>query len=142
MAAKQVRILEEKLVGNKVLPISAYCYKSNIPHTLILEDLTTLGFKMADRHSRLDLEHSVIALKGLAKFHALSLALNDKDTSILETFKNEFIYTEQNRELMKSFTQTTFDALINVVERWNGYEKYGDKLRAVIPVIFDPFYPM
>lgn len=131
------RLLEDKLPDQKIQPLSAYCYRSDEPHTLILEDLTILGFKMADRHSRLDLEHCIVALKGLAKFHALSVALNDKDPSILETFKSESIFIEKNRELMKSFTQSTFDALINVIGRWNGYEKYGEKIRAVIPIIFD-----
>ncbi|KAJ9583827.1 hypothetical protein L9F63_021830 [Diploptera punctata] len=131
------RLLENSLPEKSIQPLSPYCYKSDIPHTLILEDLTTLGFKMANRHSRLDLQHTLIALKGLAKFHAASVALNEKDPSILETFKTECIYIEKNRDIMQSFTHATYDALINVVSQWNGYEKYIEKMKAVIPMYFD-----
>ena len=132
-----IRIFESKIPDEKINPLSAYCFKSSIPFSLILEDLTTLDFQMADRHSRLDLKHSILALKGLAKFHALSVALNEQDPSILEDFKTEVMFVEKNREVMKTCTQRMLDAIANTVEKWKGYEKYGANLRAVVPVLID-----
>lgn len=43
------------------------------PSILILEDLKSQGFQMADRCTGLDLSHSKLALVGLAKFHATSI---------------------------------------------------------------------
>ncbi|XKL61894.1 hypothetical protein PGB90_001727 [Kerria lacca] len=41
--------------------------------SLILEDLSESGFKTQDKKIKLDLNHSKIALRSLAQFHALSL---------------------------------------------------------------------
>jgi len=49
----------------------------------------------------------------------------------------ETIYTEKNLDAMVKFTVTSFNALANVVEKWSGFEKYGDKLRLIIPTICD-----
>lgn len=41
------------------------------PHELIVfEDLKTSGYKMADRFEKLDLNHGLLTLSKLAKFHA------------------------------------------------------------------------
>ncbi|XKL61895.1 hypothetical protein PGB90_001728 [Kerria lacca] len=48
-------------------------YAATALKSLILEDLSESGFKMVDKKTRLDLEHSKIALRSLAQFHALSL---------------------------------------------------------------------
>jgi len=54
-----------------------YVQKEN-PMLLVIEDLAPLGFRMACRQSGLDLAHSVLALRGLARFHAASVALCEK----------------------------------------------------------------
>jgi len=56
---------------------SLYVQNEN-PTLLVIEDLTFLGFRMADRLSGLDLAHSILALQGLARFHAASVAICEK----------------------------------------------------------------
>jgi len=48
------------------------------PILLVIEDLAPLGFRMANRLSGLDLAHSIWALRGLARFHAASVAICEK----------------------------------------------------------------
>jgi RecA/RadA recombinase len=96
----------------------------------------TLGFQMANRHDRLDLLHCTLALKGLAKFHAASVALYDKNANCMDDYV-EIMYTEKNRDAIMGFLAPSINALANVVEKWSGFEKYGDKLRLIIPTICD-----
>jgi hypothetical protein len=128
--------LQQNIEGREVQHLTPFCYKTSRPHTLILEDLMTLGFKMANRLGRLDLLHCTLALKGLAKFHAASVALHDKNPNSMDDYV-ENMYTEKNRHFIVKFTASTINALANVVERWSGFEKYGDKLRGVLPKFWD-----
>lgn len=48
------------------------------PVFLVIEDLATLGFRMADRQAGLDLSHCLLAVRGLARFHASSVAVCEK----------------------------------------------------------------
>lgn len=56
------------------------CFKAaEKPHDLmVLEDLNASGYKMANRFEKLDLEHAMITLAKLAKFHATSLVFSQK----------------------------------------------------------------
>lgn len=48
-------------------------YAATALKSLILENLNESGFKIKDKKTRLDLNHSEIALRSMAQFHALSL---------------------------------------------------------------------
>lgn len=65
-----------KLIGgiHKFNGYSLYTQKDN-PKLLVIEDLAPLGFRMADRQAGLDIEHALLAIRGLAKFHACSVKL-------------------------------------------------------------------
>ena len=128
--------LQQNIQGREVQNLTPFCYKTSRPQTLVLEDLMTLGFQMANRHDRLDLLHCTLALKGLAKFHAASVALYDKNPNCMDDYV-EIMYTEKNRDGMMKFMDPSINALANVVEKWSGFEKYGDKLRLIIPTICD-----
>lgn len=68
-----------KLLGPKhrISAKGLYVQKEN-PMLLVIEDLAPLGFRMADRMAGLDLDHCILALHGLARFHAASVALCEK----------------------------------------------------------------
>lgn len=48
------------------------------PPMIVFEDLMPLGFHMADREAGLDLDHCVLAIQNLARFHGSSVALCEK----------------------------------------------------------------
>jgi hypothetical protein len=91
---------------------------------------------MADRRSRLDLLHCKLAIKSLARFHAMSVALHDKNPSSMDAYA-ECMYTEKNREVLSNFLASSINAFANVVEKWSGFEEYGNKFRRLIPTSFD-----
>lgn len=68
-----------KLLGPNY-PLNAQCiYVQRDKSTfLMLEDLMPLGFGMADRLTGLDMNHCLLAIRGLARFHAASVALCEK----------------------------------------------------------------
>jgi hypothetical protein len=77
-----------------------------------------------------------VALKGLAKFHAASVALYDKNPNSMDEYA-ENVYIEKNRDVTMNFTASTINALANVVEKWPGFEEYADKIRGIIPKFWD-----
>lgn len=67
---------------NKLLPghpLSAKCLyvEQGDPTLLVLEDLAP-QFRMGDREAGLDLNHCTLAIRGLARFHAASVAVVEK----------------------------------------------------------------
>lgn len=130
------RLLRQHDEGRQIHCLTPFCYKTSRPHTLILEDLMTSGFKMADRRARLDLAHCKMTVKNLARFHAMSLALYDEDPTSMDEY-SEKVYNDTSREMMMNFITSAINALANVVERWPGFEKYGDKFRRLLPTIWD-----
>lgn len=71
-----------KLLGpeNRISGLGLYVQKEN-PTLLVMEDLATLGYRMACRHAGLDLDHCKLAIRGLARFHASSVAVCEKVSS-------------------------------------------------------------
>lgn len=67
-----------KLLGPKYRLSGKGLYVQENPTLLVIEDLAPLGFRMADRLAGLDLTHSTLALHGLARFHAASVAVIEK----------------------------------------------------------------
>jgi hypothetical protein len=130
------KILQQNVEGREMQHLTPFWYKISRPHTLILEDLMTLGFKMAKRQDRLDLHHCTVALKGLAKFHAASVALHDKNPNSMDDYV-ESGFIEKNRDTIVRLTTSNINALANVVKNWPGFEKYGEKLRRIIPTYWD-----
>lgn len=61
---------------------TGYYTQSEDPVLLVLEDLSPLGYRMACRHSGLDMEHTLLAIRGLAKFHAASVAVCEKVSAV------------------------------------------------------------
>lgn len=68
------RLLNDTKLSGKCL----YTQYDNPLAMLVIEDLAPLGFRMADREAGLDLQHCILAIRGLAKFHASSVAVCEK----------------------------------------------------------------
>lgn len=66
-------------------------YGTDGKDALILEDISKCGYQMVDGHKQMDLEHCTVALKLLAKFHALGVKVHETDPQILDQVRNESV---------------------------------------------------
>jgi Ecdysteroid kinase-like family len=73
------------------------CYKAiteDKSEAIFLEDLTPQGFVLFDRFKPLTKDHVTVTLKTLAKFHAMSISMNDQQPELLRpyrSFQNSFV---------------------------------------------------
>lgn len=68
-------------------------------YILIMEDLTVKNFRMWPKHEMITLDHELVVLRELAKFHAISFAMQDQRPSEFAEFKK--------------LTDVIFDVIIN-----------------------------
>ncbi|XP_069690937.1 uncharacterized protein [Periplaneta americana] len=125
------RVLDEVMPG-KYHPFAAkhiYSHVNEISSVIITEDLKELGFRNLERTAGLDMEHCVVVLRSLARFHAASVALKEREPEVLEPFKN--VKMMQNiKEEFGDFVNSTVLKIANDVEKWPEYgEKYAHKIR-------------
>nr|XP_034178777.1 uncharacterized protein LOC117603563 [Osmia lignaria]XP_034178778.1 uncharacterized protein LOC117603563 [Osmia lignaria] len=118
---------EERLCAN------VYHVRMDPPLCLILEDLSVLGFRMANRQLGLDMDHALMALRGIARFHAASVALCEKEPKYKEQYRKGMISIEYPEE-MHTYIPSTLKAMADEVEKWPELGKpYADKIRAFAP---------
>ncbi|XP_046749906.1 uncharacterized protein LOC124413403 [Diprion similis] len=84
-------------------PLGARCLYHQIekPTHIVIEDLTPKGFKMAHRRLGLDLSHSVLVVRNLARFHASSIALREKDLKAIDKYKKGIFHKDHPIEIRK-----------------------------------------
>lgn len=102
---------------------------------LVLEDLAVKKFVMADRKVGLSLEQIKLSLVKLARFHAASMVLMEKNPALFESF-DVGMFSREN-SAFHDFFSSNMDALINEVSSWNGYETYAEKLRKLKQNMFE-----
>ncbi|XP_033167217.1 uncharacterized protein LOC117145611 [Drosophila mauritiana] len=102
---------------------------------LIFEDLNARGFVMPDRLVGLDQKLARIVLRKLAKMHATSAVLNERENHILESYDRGFFnrYTDNYEPAFVGMLQ----AATRRVAQWPGYEKYAEKLKALVPIYME-----
>ncbi|KAK2581489.1 hypothetical protein KPH14_005154 [Odynerus spinipes] len=87
------------------------------PEFLMIEDLATLGFRMADRQSGLDLDHCVIALRALARFHASSVAICEKEPETKQLYQKG-MYSHKHPAKMQDFFIQGTKSLVREARKW------------------------
>ncbi|KAH8414018.1 hypothetical protein KR222_001936 [Zaprionus bogoriensis] len=103
--------------------------------SLIFEDLNVRGFVMPDRLVGLDLKLARLVLRKLAKMHATSAVLNERECGVLESYDRGMFnrYTDNYAPCFLGFLQ----ACSKRVAQMPGLEKYADKLQALLPVYME-----
>ncbi|XP_030382235.1 uncharacterized protein LOC115629807 isoform X2 [Scaptodrosophila lebanonensis] len=98
--------------------------------TIVFDDLTQYGYKLASRQSGLNEEHCVVILKKLGKFHASSMVLAEKEPTVREHFTSGMLdenYIRTNERFI-NFMTLQLSTLASVVAKWPGYEQLAEKL--------------
>jgi hypothetical protein len=63
-----------------------------------MEDLLPLGFKMVNRHDGLDLDHCLLVMRQLGKFHATSVLVRQQDPDCMDIFQQSVVAEPINQE--------------------------------------------
>lgn len=101
-------------------------------NVMIFSDLSRKGFVMADRTSGLDLTHTKMSLKVMAKLHAGSLKLAEMYPTIFDRYKTGMMNRKTNA--FYPFFYHTYDALTEEVGTWETeWQYYASKLRKLRP---------
>lgn len=104
--------------------------------TLILDDLNERGYTLMDKKNQLNLEHSIAAVKALAKYHALSVKLFETSEQTINLIK----VPPREKPTTKS-PNTLFDKFNNTVDTLSLPEHIRDKVKRFqfehIPEAFD-----
>ncbi|GAB0087773.1 hypothetical protein DMENIID0001_021190 [Sergentomyia squamirostris] len=101
---------------NDNIIFSARCYyEDKATKSLFFEDLVVRDYICANRVQRLDVAHAKLALRKLAKYHASSIILKEKEPGIYEECNKAFLgrdYPDGTEFCLKNF-----DALLLVVSK-------------------------
>ncbi|KAK4874387.1 hypothetical protein RN001_013747 [Aquatica leii] len=111
--------LKEKIAPKKY-------YASMEPENIIvIQDLSALHYKMANRQEGLNLEHCLLAIKKLAYFHAFSLALYEKYPKTMDQFNKGML---SKTEAFEQYFSTVYQGTVNACKREPCLQKYYDKI--------------
>ncbi|KAK4874389.1 hypothetical protein RN001_013749 [Aquatica leii] len=115
----------EKIKYNKCVAPKAYYLSTQPKNVLVLEDLSTLNYKIANRQEGLNLEHCLLSIEKLAYFHAASLALYEKNPKIMDEYSKGIISRTETFLYMFSIS---FQETLDVCKREPSLQKYYKKI--------------
>ncbi|KAH8232365.1 hypothetical protein KR032_004872 [Drosophila birchii] len=118
---------------DKIFPTAIFVDRDRM--AIIFEDLSVAGYVMADRVRRLNEEHTHLILRKLAKFHAASAVLNEREKGCLEGYDRGFFNKYTN-----AYSGYFVGGLL-AAARWMSkvpkLAHYGEKLFALAPHYMD-----
>ncbi|GLH16795.1 Uncharacterized protein GBIM_21079 [Gryllus bimaculatus] len=92
---------------------------------LVMEDLRPAGFRLADRKRGLGLRHSLLALRGLARFHAASHALLRQRPELERALDNMLNVSDQGHQ---DFVKGELEATALACRSWPGFQEIAERL--------------
>ncbi|KAH8355535.1 hypothetical protein KR200_002752 [Drosophila serrata] len=98
---------------------------------LLMENLQSSGFKMADRMKGLDMEHMKSCLKKLAQWHAASIKYKELNGPYPPLYKDG-IYIEQTRDTFQNMFASAKKSYLEVLGKFDGAEEYVGKLSWIL----------
>lgn len=135
-AARMANILQEASPDECSQFLARYLY--SCPGTIVMQDLCAEGFKRAERRQGLDLSHCLLAMRMLARFHAASVLLHERDPEAMAVYDQNFFSDPKTREGLQKFIFGNFRSVVKAVETWPGYaERYAGKLCALADSMLD-----
>lgn len=122
-------ILSEIGEDGKTFPTVMAVYREL--DVIVLEDLREKNFVMAERLKGLDISHMELGLSGLAKIHAASMILSEKDKNAFKGFEHGF-YNRKTRAFDTMY-ESNLAVFAEEVSTWTDWEQSGyfaSKLKA------------
>lgn len=97
---------------------------------IVLEDLRESGFRMCNRQAGLDLEHSELVLRNLARLHAASVLLHARDPQAVGSY-TDIMYKAEKRDQLDKFITPTLESFAKIADGWtdSATAGYAEKMR-------------
>ncbi|KAJ9590309.1 hypothetical protein L9F63_027852, partial [Diploptera punctata] len=114
-------------------PFAAKCiYVHHAPQArgMVLEDLKTEGFRLANVSLGLDLKHCQLVLGKIAQYHAASIVLHEKNPNCFQKFLSNF-YNSDSVKKFEPVVRGTIRSCAEMISTCPGYEKYVDVLHSL-----------
>lgn len=98
---------------------------------IVLEDLAEAKYILADRFTGLDLKHILMVMRKLARMHAASVVIHQKDPTAYRNFDAGMFSSKYSvcNEMFVSFCKAFVDELTS----WEGFEYYAEKVSKLRP---------
>ncbi|XP_016980506.2 uncharacterized protein LOC108045633 [Drosophila rhopaloa] len=117
----------------RIFPTAIYVDRERM--AIIFEDLSVQGYVMADRVRRLNEEHTHLILRKLAKLHAASAVLNERENGSLESYDRGFFNRYTNA--YKGYFVGGLLAAARWMSQVPKMAHYAEKLFALAPHYMD-----
>ncbi|XP_055371363.1 uncharacterized protein LOC129605555 [Condylostylus longicornis] len=128
----------EKILGGNV-KLSPKCfYAVNEPvTTIVFEDMSQQGYEVSDRINGLDEIHIKILLEKIAKFHAASMILAEKDPNLMKSFHRGMFHSMDCLAKDTVFIGN-LDYLADTVDKkWSDFDAIANKIRNIKKKFYD-----
>lgn len=94
---------------------------------IVLEDLKQGGFTIGNRCVGLDLDHALLAVEKVSKFHAASLIYLEKHGKFDEKFNMGFFSVKMYTNEWKQYYSAIFHSFLEAISTWPDFEKIVNK---------------
>ena len=121
-----IKIFKRRTGLSEIAAVAPKYFKHPKTNSLFLEEIR--GLNMLNRKTGFTLPQMQLAIKYLAKFHAMSIGWLAEDSSIPKKLSGEIFFCEDNREIIKGYFVRPIDVLIEEVGCWSGYKSFQEKL--------------
>ncbi|XP_069701069.1 uncharacterized protein [Periplaneta americana] len=129
----KIHALLQKAMPDSFQPLAPKCYYA-CKAFVVMEDLTALGFKMENRRVGLDLQHCLLVMRTIARFHAASVILNQRYPESIKKFLVSFYHDPGTVSAWSKFFSGMATTLVEELDTWSeDFKKYADVLRRQIP---------
>lgn len=110
-----------KVLDEPVASMSSDCYYVHVngAHSLlVLEDLKPLEYVMHERQNGIDLDHCLMVMEKIARFHAASVVLYNKESAKIPKIFDEGLYC--NVDMIKDWVMLSFRSCSKAAMKWPG----------------------
>jgi hypothetical protein len=119
-----------KNVSPEPFSASALCSSASAhpSYAIVMEDLKAQGFSMAERIAGLDMNHCLLVMRQLARYHAASAVIHEKEPEHFREFLDS-LYVKNPTETTERIFKINAENLANEVEKWPDHkERFYEKL--------------
>ncbi|XP_050664906.1 uncharacterized protein LOC126965383 [Leptidea sinapis] len=110
------------------------CYDESNTDAIIMENLTKKGYTVLNRMETMSLEYARLAIQEIAKFHALSFAIQKKMPGYFEKniVNQKYIITFNDK--WKQWANQTIDCSLKYID-----EDLRSKIKEMYPILYEKF---